>query len=63
MELNEKFYVLLKLVVQKRLHAVNHVEKYFYVVIINVQKHVMMDRVQIVCYHLKIVKRVLVEKQ
>jgi hypothetical protein len=63
MERNVKFYVQLKLVVQQHLNVVNHVENYFHVVIINVQKHVMMDHVQIVYYYQKIVKHVLVENR
>ncbi len=63
MELKVKFYVLMKLVVEKHFHVVNHVENYFHVVIINVQKYVMIDDVQIVYYYQKIVKHVLVENQ
>jgi hypothetical protein len=63
MEMNEKFYVLLKLVVQKHLHVVIYVENYCRVVIIIVPKRVMMDRVQIVYYYQKIVRHVRVEKQ
>jgi hypothetical protein len=63
MELNVKFYGLMKLVVQKHLHVVNHVENYFHVVIINVQKYVTMEDVQSVYYYQQIVKHVLVEKQ
>ncbi len=63
MVLNEKSYVPLKLVVQKYLHVVNHVENYFPVVLIDVQKHVTMDHVQIVYYYRRFVKHVLVERQ
>jgi hypothetical protein len=63
MALNEKFYVVLKLAVEKHLHVEIYAVNYFHAVIILVPKHVMMDHVQVVYYYRKIVRHVLVEKQ
>lgn len=62
MEPKEKSYVLLKPEKKQRLHAVMYVENYFPVVIIDVRKPVMMDRVQNVPSYRKIARHVLVER-
>lgn len=63
MEAKERFCAVLTPVIPKHIHVVNRAENYLGVVIIDVRKHVMTDRVQSVYYYRKIVQHVPVVKQ